>query len=346
MPSNGRLFQEARDSTEGYIEAVKRANALIEDLFKEEMTLLDRINPGMETIPNWGMFVYNDLPDWGREPCAHRWTDGLFELLEMISQEKHWQTTAGRCGDMTGAVGQQAEALAAAVEAWLAPDAPAWAASPWVNETLGERSPEKEEAARCFVDLVRAALSEPKDVFEQKAAAWREKGALNEVLERIFFDGGLDEKLENPCGFLLIRRLKNYLQIIGGDTTPLAATRWWCNTQLRDVWREDPDRVLVTQGCLWGLHAVLNNWSDDTLRARVPWCASSALYAARILRSRPSTRPPLTRWLVTSMLIKTRHWYLRMINFANDGALPPMLMDVPESPFASDLFPDETSANA
>ena len=311
-------------------ESLAEAQTANEEAQKAEAKLLQAMEADIGEIPEWARHVRVAMPDWGFEPCAHRWLEGLDRLIGIIGAEQFRMTRAGRCGDVPGSVADQAERVALAAQRWV--DAAQEAAQPLdkqVAEWLGEPTPEKHEAARCFVELVRAAFFRPREEMKAVAEQWRKQVTADGILERVFYGDGLDGGLESRCGFETIRRLTVYLRIIGGDDSQLEETRWFCNTQMRYVLRDDPPRLYTTLGYLWGWQAYLLGRDEGWLRENKPEVAGAAIYALQgISRAGPPT--PLRRWLVASLLSSTKFWYQRGLNFAGADSAPAFTRDVPD----------------
>jgi hypothetical protein len=115
------------------------------------------------------------------------------------------------------------------------------------------------------------------------------------------------------------------IRLIGGEDQQLVWTRWWCNTQLSSAWQEDPQRIEVTLGYLWGWFAALEERDEPWLRSQAPEVALRRI-------SGEGEKTPLWRWLAASLLVTTKHWYGRMLSFAEDGAIPQYLHHVPTLP--------------
>jgi RNA polymerase sigma-70 factor (ECF subfamily) len=321
---------EMDELTSAWWEALAEAQTANEEAQKAEAELLDAMEADIGEMPEWARQVKGAVPEWGFEICSHRWLEGLDSLIGMIGDEEFRPTAAGRCGDVPDSVARQAERLALAAQRWV--DAGQEAAEPLdeeVAEWLGEPTPEKHEAARCFVELVRAAFFGPEEEMKTLAKRWRKQVTADGILERVFYGDGLDGGLESRCGFQTLRRLGIYLRIIGGDDSQLEETRWFCNTQMRHVLRDDPHRLYTTLGYLWGWQAYLLGHDEGWLQENKPEVAGAAIHALQGV-SRAGAPTPLRRWLVASLLSTTRFWHQRGLNFAGAENAPAFARDVPD----------------
>ena len=332
-PSERTSLGQIDRATNRWFADVRESQAAAEADRNTESRILESIERSIAEIPAWARLVRGAMPDWGFEPCSHRWLDGLDDVLRMIESEEYHATEAGRCGDTPGSVVLAAERRAAAVERWLHgdPGTKTGKLERQVSGWLGERTPEKEMAARCFVQIVRAHLFQPEEKAQLPTGEWRERQGENEILARLFYGDGLDGGLKNACGYRATKRLDIYLRVIGGDDSQLAETRWVCNTQLRFAPRDDPARIDGTLGYIWGVYAHLADRDADWLRERVPQVAGAALHALRRL-SGSSAPEPVRRWLAASLLSTTKFWYRRALSFMAMDDAPAYWKSVPTFP--------------
>ena len=123
----------------------------------EEIKAVNAMMDEIDEFPEWALHVRDAMPKYGFEMCAHRWLDGLDVAIRMIGTEVFWPSTAGRCGDVPGRIADAAEQRAAAVQDWSGGrTSNKGGIRRQVAQWLGEQTPEKREAATCFVELVRA----------------------------------------------------------------------------------------------------------------------------------------------------------------------------------------------
>lgn len=271
------------------------------------------------------------MPKWGFEICSHRWLQGLDDVLTMMATERAFFSNAGHCGDLPGNIVAEADRRASAVRRWFEGAAPLDELGCQVAGWLGERTPDKVEAARCFVELVQSRLFGDLRHEQQVAqvTAWRSRGAANEITAQLLAPFGLDDLLQNACGFKLLDRLDMNIRLIGGDETNAQERLGNCNGQLRLMWRDDPARYQTTRGYLWGAHAYLAGHDDGWLRAHKPDCAGAAIYALQRL-SKPGAITPLRRWLAASFLQTTKLWCQMAMARSSEEIIPTWAHDLPE----------------
>ena len=297
----------------------------------EEAEVVNAMTAGIAEFPEWVLQVRDAMPKYGFEMCSHRWLDGLDDAMRMIGAEEHFPSTAGHCGDVPGRIVDAAEQRAAAVQAWIdGKHSDEANLHKQVAQHLGEPTPEKREAAACFVELVRAFFLEPKPKGRamELAKGWRARADNNETL-RVMFEGeGFDRLLQNRCGFKTVDRLDLYIRIIGGRSEA-EERHGLCNSQLRFVLRDDPERFEMTRGYLWGLQAYLLGRDAEWLRSSKPECAGAAIHALRAV-SQAGAPTPLRRWLVASLLKSTKIWCQCMLNNLAKAKTPANVRDMPD----------------
>jgi len=297
-----------------------------------EVKAVNAIMPPLAGVPAWALEVRGAMPRYGFEMCSHRWLDGLDHLLGMLESEAFRPSQAGHCGDVPGRIGHAAERRAAAVERWLKGQPPGDdAVARRTAERLGSRTKEKDEAAACFVEMVRGGFFGPWDkaAREARTARWKARAASNPTLRAMFEGEGFHELLNNDCGFKVIDRLDVYIEMIGGDNSRVGERHGVCNTQLRFVLRDDPARYDVTRGYLWGLDARLRGRDGAWLRANKPECSGSAIYAHRKV-SAPGELTPLRRWLAASCLKATKLWCQCALKHMGKDGVPARARDLPD----------------
>jgi len=247
----------------------------------------------------------------------------------MIGAEEFRPSDAGHCGDVPGRIVDAAQQRAVAVQRWMDGEAPPeHNLDRQVAEWLGEQTPEKREAAMCFVELVRAYFLKSDDA-KALAEQWRARTDQNEILKLMFEGEGFHSLLECACGFKIMDRLDLYICIIGGDRSQAGERHGVCNDQLRFVLRDDPARFDTTRETLWGLQAYLLGRDEEWLQATKPECAGGAIYALRGV-SRAGAPTPLRRWLVASLSKSTKIWGQCMLNNMKEDKVPAYALDLPD----------------
>jgi len=300
-------------------------------VWDEEVKAVNAMTADIDDIPEWALQIRDAMPKYGFEMCSHRWLDGLDDVIRMIGEEKFHPSQAGHCGDVPGRIPGAAEQRSAAVQRWLDGNSPsAHDLEHQVCEWLGESTSEKQEAARCFVELVRAYLMADKDEAKVLAQRWRTRAEQNEILKLMFAGEGFDSLLDASCGFKLVDRMDLYLRLIGGDHSQAAERHGVCNDQLRFAWRDDPERFNVTQGYLWGLQAYLLDRDEAWLRESMSnGAVGAAVHALRGV-SRAGESTPLRRWLVASLLKSAKIWCQCVLNNMGEESMPAAARDLPD----------------
>lgn len=303
-----------------------------EYIWDDEIKAVNGMTDRIDVFPEWALQVRGAMPKFGFEMCSHRWLDGLDNVIRMIGAEDYWPSTAGTCGDVSGRIVNAAEKRVVAVQQWLDGTGPQGdGLSSQVAEWLGEQTPEKREAATCFVELVRGFFcgtrqgEDPREL----AKGWRARSRHNQILAEMFQGEGFDSLLECRCGFKIVHRLDLYIRMIGGDQTQATERHGICNSQLRFVFRDDPERYETTRGYLWGLHAYLTEHDEEWLCENKPDCAGAAMFALHGVEGGGGPTP-LGRWLVASLLKSAKIWCQCALEKNSDDRVPECATDLPE----------------
>ena len=303
-------------------------------VWDDEVQAVNAMTTEIQEFPAWALQVRGAMPRYGFEMCGHRWLEGLDDVLRMIGAEKFTPSSAGHCGDVPGWVVDAAGQRAAAVQNWLDGQPPSQQGlDRQVAAWLGDITPEKREAARCYVELLRSYFFRPAkpgdDATKTVVDRWQAQAGQNETVQFMLHTYGLVDSLENRCGFKTIDRLDDYICIIGGDLSQRAEVRGNCNTQLRFVLRDDPARYTSTRGYLWGLYAYLVGRDQAWLLANKPDCAGAAIHALLGV-SHMGDPTPLRRWLVASLLKSTKIWCQCALNRLREENVPAYVRDLPD----------------
>ena len=298
-----------------------------------EATALNGMTPTLGELPDWAVSVREAMPKYGFELCSHRWLKGLDEVMKMVGTEKAWRAKAGHCGDVPASVSASAAQRADAIDAWLGGQKDDDPLRSKVFGTLGQATPEKTEAARCFVELVRQFFADtrPNDDAMKSAGQWRAKGADNPILATMFEGEGFDSLLQNRCGYKIIDRLDIYIEIIGGDLSRAGERHGVCVDQTRYILRDDPQRFTVTRGYLWGMYAYLTGHDADWLNEHKPECAEAAVHALATV-SQAGPLNPLRYWLVASLLKAAKTWVRGIATEKWYDTIPEQPKDLPDLP--------------
>lgn len=296
-----------------------------------EIRAVDALGRALPSIPAWARQVRDVMPRWGFEMCAHRWLEGLSDLLRMIGERAFSVSSAGRCGDVPGPVVALALGRAKAVESWLKYQPANDRVKLSVQGALGQHYLDKDVAAECYVDLMRASLASAGDasILPRTLARWRPLCEVNKGVAFMLGDQGLLGLLQNACGYRLLPGLDAAIRYVGDPEGTPVPKLGQCNRDLAHLWAEDPDRYRVTRGYLWGLYARLAGWDEDDLWEECPGCIGSATYALSQV-SKSGALTPVDRWLVASLLVTTKIWCHRAIEMADAAAVPVWAYDLPQ----------------
>jgi hypothetical protein len=302
----------------------------------EEVLALNAMARRISRLPQWALKVRGAMAGKRSEMCAHRWLDGLDEMMSMIGSAVYWPSKAGHCGDVPGSVVAAVDKRVAALQAWIGRRTPAAdRVRRRVALWLGEPAAEKREAAICFVELARAFCGGSQgDEPRALAAQWRKRASQNQVLGALFGGQGLDGLLSNWCGFKFLERLDQYLRAIGGEVRPASASQDSCRDQLGSILRDDPARFEATRAYLWGLWAYLQGCDARWLSSTCSEWAGSAMHAYRLV-SAAGAPSPLTRWLAGSLLKTAKMRYERALAASQGTPIPPHLRHLPQVTMAA-----------
>ncbi len=277
---------------------------------------LKEINKKLEsnTIPVWVKDVSAIMPDWGFEIHCKRWIEGLDAVLYSIRDGYCYRTPFGRYGDNTATSLNKIENMANAVDSWIKGEKPGNKFEKSIHEILGEKEKKRIEAANCFVEITRSYVveQEPTDTFNDLGEKWRRQVGSNDLLKLIFSGKGLDSGLCDGGGFWVEERLFSTLRIIAGKQTDVQDLIVSDNYQLRHVFRDDRERMMITKGYLIGIAAYLNGSSIADIRQRFPEFAGYAIKAYTCL-SKSKLNEDDKKTIAKKLFITTKYWYVRAL---------------------------------
>jgi hypothetical protein len=304
-----------------------------EKILKRDFPIADALKHEITIIPEWADQIYKSMPDWGFEIHCMRWLEGLDALLGAIRNAAPQSSTFGTYDDMPGFLLDAIEQKAVAVQRWLdrlplTEDA----FTHYVYQTLGEHTPQKEDAARCFVAITRAFVEDqdPDGEVKRLGRTWRAKMNDNGLLKYMFTGDGLDYGLFGGASYWVLHRLNVVIRLIGGDASDLQDITSSGNYELRNVLRDAPMRMNVTLGYLWGMFAYLQGYDAAWLRTQKTPLAGAAIFARNNL-FHSKADPAVVRWLAAVLLVRTRFWYRRALIFASQKQhVTPHYLDIPD----------------
>jgi len=303
-----------------------------ESQMTEGLQYEENIKNQIMDIPEWAMQVRAAMPDWGFEIHCLRWLDGLDVILRSIKEQTYIPSYFGTYGDNPGKLFHGIAIRSLAVKDWIdGVVTTRLEIGNRVNEWLGEHEPDKLVAAQCFVEITEAYLKNPysEDEILALGETWRNQIGENKILERIFNGEGLDRGLFSGSSYWALSRLDLILRIIGGDLTNREDILGSCNYELRSVLQEDPLRIQITRGYIWGVYAYLKNKNEEWLLREKPDVSGSAIHSLHSFLN-SSAPADLVSWLAVAFMLTMRFWYLRALIFAAQKAsVPDHYWDVP-----------------
>ncbi|MFZ6027040.1 MAG: hypothetical protein ACOYYS_04925 [Chloroflexota bacterium] len=303
-----------------------------EKILKRDFETVNALRESIGEVPEWAEQIREAMPDWGFEIHCMRWLDGLDALLYAIRDATYYRNFFGTYDDCPGYLLDGIEQKAVAVQRWLdKKPLPEDAFTHYVYQILGEHTPQKDEAACCFVELTQAFVEDqdPNGQVKQLGKIWRTKTSGNGILKYMFTGDGLDHGLFSGGSYWTLHRLNVILRLIGGDAAEIQDITGTGNYELRNVLRDAPLRLNVTLGYLWGIHAYLHGYTAEWLRAEKPTWAGAAI-AARNQLAKSDAAPEIVRWLASVLFVTTRFWYQRALVFASQKQnVPARFLDIP-----------------
>lgn len=259
------------------------------EAFDEEIVYLNNQAESL-SLPRWAVLVRDLMPRWGFEPCAHRFFDGLEQVMGMIGAGKPGMRL-GSCGDVPLAVHLRLQALG---QEFLA-----WAAGKEARELgplLGARTPARMEAARA-VGQALSAFAHGWVATDEVLESWAERAT--HPLTRNLVDGEdapLPKLLRHACAYNVVANVRRLAQAIGEEQLPEVRV---CQEALRELPHAAPERLEQ----LWVVLQALARW----LKKEPPQDAVQAH-----LFSMLGERDPVREWLVASLYKSLKLWQVHI----------------------------------
>lgn len=256
------------------------------DAFDEEILYLNSMVEEL-TLPRWAILVRDRMPRWGFEPCAHRFLDGLEQVLHMIGSGRACPRFGG-CGDIPLTVQRQMDELGTTLLRWAERGD---GVGPW-RQWLGERTPERAEAVRALGEVVQALGRGPASV-DTVLERWAEKAEFS-LTQALVADeeAPLPSLARHPCAYTLLGNIERVSRSIGNGEAPGVLV---CLPAFRATQELDPNRILV----LRDLAEALAQW----LREGRPRSGFEERVHALI-----ALRDEVRRWLVASLYKTIKLW--------------------------------------
>ncbi len=255
------------------------------ETFDEEIVFLNSFAEGAK-LPRWAIRVRDLLPRWGFEPCAHRFFDGLEQVLVMIG--------TGRPGPRLGACGDIPLPIHLHLQD-LGQDFLAWAEGKAVQEVgnwLGKTTPAKVEAARAVGEAL-SAMGHGWAATDALLETWAEQA--QHPLTQALVDGEeapLPKLLRHACCYNVLVNVRRLAAGIAEEKPPLIRV---CREALGELAELAPER-LRQLGILWD---ALARW----LKRKSPKDGVQAHIHVLL-----GPRDPVREWLVASLFKTLKLW--------------------------------------
>ncbi len=254
--------------------------------YDEEILYLNSLTETI-ALPRWAVFVRDQMPRWGFEPCAARFFEGLEQILNMIGEERAYPRL-GSCGDVPLSVYRQLQELGTALVQW----GQGRGSCPW----LAEWSPERGEAVQALGELSLAVCQGPV-ALDSASEKWAQT-ARYELTQRLV-DGEeapLPRLFRHACAYNLVWNLQRMVEALGRGEIQEPVI---CGEALRLAPQLDPHRIPL----LRELTQALVHW----LQERLP-SSCLELQVFRLIGPRDAVR----RWLVASLYKTLKLWLVHV----------------------------------
>ncbi len=264
------------------------------EAFDEEVLYLNSLIDEM-ALPRWAILVRDRMPRWGFEPCAHRFLEGLEQVLGMIGAGRAGPRF-GECGDIPLSVQRRLDQVGEALLQWAGSGN---GAGPLARE-LGERTPDRIEAAQAMGEIVLGIGHGPA-LLDASLERWAERA--RSPLARRLVDGEeapLAVLAQHPCSYALLWNVHRIASGIGNGEPPSVLV---CGSSLRVAPKLDPGRV----DTLRKVGEVLSQWLQDL--------PPEQGFGERVY-GMIGPRDDVRRWLVASLYKTLKLWLVHL-----DGVL-------------------------
>lgn len=256
------------------------------EAFDEEILFLNSQLDEL-ALPRWAILVRDRMPRWGFEPCAHRFLDGLEQVLHMIGSGRVCPRFGG-CGDLPLAVQRELEELGDALLRW----AENGGSPPSVNGLPPVPDPEQAEAARAVGEVSRELGNGPA-ALDALLERWAE-GAQFPLAQALVADEDAPLALlaRHPCAYTLRWNVDRLVRSIGDGEVPRVLV---CLPALRAAPELDPGRIPAVRR----VAEALARWLEG-LPPRSP-------LEARV-HGLVGPKEPVRTWLVASLYKTLKLW--------------------------------------
>lgn len=273
------------------------------ETFDEEILFLNSFAESGK-LPRWAIRVRDLFPRWGFEPCAHRFFDGVEQVVGMIGTGRPGPRL-GACGDIPLAVHLHLQELGQDFLAWAEGKE-----NQWVGAWLRRATPAKIEAARAVGEAL-VAMGHGWAATDALLETWAEQAQF--PLTQGLVDGEeapLPTLLRHACCYNVFVNVRRLASGIAAEKPPTIRV---CREALGELSQLAPER-LAQLGLLWD---ALARW----LKRKPPKDGVQAHIHALL-----SPRDPVREWLVAS-LFKTLKLWQRYLDglFGKSRRLPPLI---------------------
>lgn len=259
------------------------------EAFDEEIVYLNNRAESL-ALPRWAVLVRDLMPRWGFEPCAHRFFDGLEQVMSMIGTGKPGARLGG-CGDVPLSVHLRLHALGQEFLAWAGGKE-----AEELGPLLGTRTPARVEAARA-VGQALVTFGQGWVATDAVLESWAEQASHS--LTKGLVDGEeapLPKLLRHACAYNVLTNVRRLAQAIGEERTPEV---WVCQEALAELPVLAPERLEQ----LWVALQALARW----LKKEPPQDAVQAHLHALL-----GQRDPVREWLVASLYKSLKLWQVHI----------------------------------
>ncbi len=207
------------DGREAFDEEILYLNTLIEEI----------------ALPRWAILVRDRMPRWGFEPCAHRFLEGLEQVMGMIGSGRVCPRFGG-CGDVPLSVQRRLDHVGVALLQW----AEAGNGTGSLARQLGEHTPDRAEAAQAMGEVV-LGIGQGPAFLDATLDRWAERA--QSASARNLVDGEeapLAVLAHHPCSYALLWNINRLTHSVGNGEVPSVLV---CIPSLRVAPKLDPERV-------------------------------------------------------------------------------------------------------
>jgi hypothetical protein len=260
------------------------------EAFDEEILYLNSLTEEI-SLPRWAILVRDRMPRWGFEPCAHRFLEGLEQILHMIGVGRVWPRFGG-CGDVPFAVQRSVRNFGRALVQW----AEAGNGSGAPVASLGTHTAERAEAARAMGEIV-LQIGQGAAALDATLDQWAERARFSPTRALVNGDEApLSVVAQYSCAYTLLWNLDRLAHSIGNGEPPSALV---CVPSLLVAPKLDPGRILT----LREIGEALAHW----LQEKPPQSSFEERVHALV-----GPRDEVRRWLVASLYKTLKLWQVHL----------------------------------